>query len=91
MERLVVLGCSHPESKTLWRQNVQPRPKTKAVAEGTSDGLGEKLVAQADPTAEQEPKYCKTAKITTQDHEIGVSVSWLVNFMEEMDATGSIS
>ena len=42
---LVVLGCSHPESKTLGRQKMQPRTKSKAVTEGTNDGLGEKLVA----------------------------------------------
>ena len=92
MERLVVLGCSHPESKTLGRQNVQPRPKSKAVAEGTSDGLGEKLVAQADQRRNRNQNIAKRrTTITTQDHDNGVSVSWLVNFMEEMDATGSIS
>ena len=81
IERLAVLGCSHPESKTLGRQNVQPRPKSKAVAEGTSDGLGEKLVAQADQQRNRDQNIAKRRRSrhkTTMSvfQSAGLSTSW---------------
>jgi len=59
---LVVLGRYHPKSKTVGRQKMQPKLKPKAVLEGTSDGLGEKLVAQADQRRNRNQNIAKRRK-----------------------------